>query len=169
MPDLVRIELPGLGSGFMLRRRSPWGMERVEFLGSGRRVWLFPTVSGLRESLASAGPVAARWRGLLPAGGQELDDRKVELYDLRKMVGGSLRWGPGDAAWPCTELCVEMAFFCEEEQLLHALGPPHSPTTSMCAPTYADGDASFPWSTRWSGSGTKVTSRPPDRDHWDER
>jgi hypothetical protein len=124
MPDLVRIGLPGVGSGFTLRHRTPWGLEHVEFLGAEGRVWLFRTVSDLRDFLVSAGPVAPRWRGCVPSGGRELDHLRVERYKLWEMIDGTLRWGPGEEAAPCSELCVELAFYCESEQLLDALGPP---------------------------------------------
>ncbi|AJT63893.1 hypothetical protein T261_2208 [Streptomyces lydicus] len=124
MAELILISLPGKGSGFTLRQPSRWlRPDYVEFLGGDGRVWLFREISYLQDFLASGASAAPRWRDLVQTDGRELEPDQAERYNLWQMVDGTLRWGPGDEAWPCSELCIELAFYCDSSELLGALGP----------------------------------------------
>ncbi|MBE8519271.1 hypothetical protein ILP97_17430 [Amycolatopsis sp. H6(2020)] len=120
MPELVRVDLPSRGSGFTLRQPDRFlRMDHVEFPVADGSVLLFREMSHLHDFLASD----AYWRDLVSFDNRELDPERARRYDLRQMVDGTLRWGPGDEAGPCSELCAELAFHNESVELLDELGP----------------------------------------------
>jgi hypothetical protein len=80
MPELIRIDLPGRGSGFTLRQRLDWRKEQVTFLGPEERVWLLREVSTLTDFLASEAPPAPQWRAQVHADGHTLDPEQAERY-----------------------------------------------------------------------------------------
>ncbi|MGV9349769.1 hypothetical protein ACWDSD_34310 [Streptomyces spiralis] len=124
MTDLVRISLPGKGTGFTLRQPSRWlRPDYVEFLADDGRIWLFREFSQLQEFLASDAWPAPYWRDLLEADDRGLVPDSAKQYNLFQMINGYLRWTDGYEARPCSDLCVELAFACESWELLDELGP----------------------------------------------
>jgi hypothetical protein len=124
VPQLIRLDLPGTGSGFTLRWLGRYSkVEQVAFLGDDEQVWLFRETSQLARFLASDALPAAPWRALAQAQDQDLAPEKAERYNLWQMIDGTLRWGPGYEALSCSELCIELAFYCDFPELLDELGP----------------------------------------------
>lgn len=120
MPELVRIDLPGMGSGFTLRQPDRYlRVEHMEFPAVDGRVWLFRGMAQLHDFLATD----PHWRDLAGLDHRELDPERATRYDLWQMVDGTLRWGTGDEAGPCSDLCVELAFHTGSMELLDELGP----------------------------------------------
>jgi hypothetical protein len=123
VPHLVNIDFPMKGSGFTLRQRLGPTEDQVAFLGAENQVWLFREVPQLVDFLARDVAPAPHWRDLIDATDHDLDLERVHRYNLWEMVDGTLRWGPGYEAIPCSELCVELAFFCDLPEVLDELGP----------------------------------------------
>ncbi len=123
MPEPISIDLPGKGSGVTLRQRLGPREEQVAFLGAEAQVWLFREAPQLVDFLAGEAAPAPQWRALVPTGRHNLDLEHVQRYNLWHMIDGTLRWGLGYEALPCSELCVELAFYCDLPEVLDELGP----------------------------------------------